>query len=171
MVLERPDRNHCEDCLPEELRTSAMALRQKLKALRVTGADPAHSETANQRRGDKVSQRQREFRQRDAEHGREVDREVFQRETLPGLQSVSLQAMAKATGLSEGYCSFIRRGSRCPTEGTRSRFGASVSNTRDRGTDRHLAMPLPIGRHGHERLGPSAVETAHVAQIAKRPVP
>ena len=52
---------------------------------------------------------QKEFRRWDIEHGGEVDPEVFQREILPGLQSVSLGAMARATGLSEGYCSFIRR--------------------------------------------------------------
>jgi hypothetical protein len=41
------------------------------------------------------------------------DRDHFA-DCLPGLQAVSLGAMAEATGLSEGYCSFIRRGLRMP---------------------------------------------------------
>lgn len=69
---------------------------------------------ANQRRRETVAQRQREVRQWDAAHGDEADPEGFRREILPRLQTVSLGAMAKATGLSEGYCSFIRRGTKFP---------------------------------------------------------
>ncbi|MDP9369369.1 MAG: hypothetical protein M3Q03_14030 [Chloroflexota bacterium] len=47
----------------------------------------------------------------DADQG---DAEVFRREVLPKLQGVPLGVMAKATGLSEGYCSFIRRGEKVP---------------------------------------------------------
>ncbi len=46
----------------------------------------------------------------ETEHGSEVDPEVFQRDILPKLQGVSLGTMARATGLSEQYCSLIRRG-------------------------------------------------------------
>ena len=104
--------------MPEEVRASAMAFReagrQKLEALRAAGEDPAHTEEANRQRGAKVSQRQREFRQWDAVHGGEADAEVFRREILPGLQKVSIGAMARAAGLSESYCSFIRRGIKIP---------------------------------------------------------
>ena len=118
VVLERQDRNHCGDCMPEELRAGALVLREKgrtkREVLRLAGKDPAHSETANRRRGKKVAQAQREFRQWDAAHEGESDPEVFRREILPGLQSVPLGAMARATGLSESYCSCIRRGIKVP---------------------------------------------------------
>jgi hypothetical protein len=118
VVLERQDRDHCEDCMPEELRNSAVAFREKgrmkLEELRAAGEDPAHSETASKRRGDKVGLAQQAYRQWDAEHSGEADPEMFRREILPGLQGVLLGAMARATGLSEGYCSFIRRGIKIP---------------------------------------------------------
>ena len=118
VILERRDRDHCDDCMPDEIRASAMAFREqgrvKLEALRAEGQDPAHSETANRRRGAKVARAQRAFRQWDAAHGGEADPETFRSEILPGLHGVSLGLMARATGLSEGYCSFIRRGIKVP---------------------------------------------------------
>ncbi len=61
-------------------------------------------------RGEKVALAQQAFLQWDTEHGGEADPEIFRREILSELEHVSLGAMAGATGLSEGYCSFIRRG-------------------------------------------------------------
>ena len=95
-------------------RVPAEAGRAKLEASRASSEIPADSDAANRRRGATGTQRQREARQCDAAHGGEADPEVFQREILPKLQSVSVGAMAKATGLSEGYCSFIRRGIKVP---------------------------------------------------------
>ena len=118
VILERQDRDHCDDCMPEEVRASAMVFRaagrDRLEAPRAAGKDPAHSGEANRQRGAKVAQAQQALRQWDAAHGGEADPEVFRREILPGLQSISLGAMAEATGLSEGYCSFIRRGMKMP---------------------------------------------------------
>lgn len=34
----------------------------------------------------------------------------FARDILPRLQSIPLRAMADRTGLTKGYCSFVRRG-------------------------------------------------------------
>ncbi len=42
------------------------------------------------------------------------DPETFTREILPVLHDVPLGVMAKATGLTEGYCSFVRRGLKVP---------------------------------------------------------
>lgn len=60
-VLERQDRNYCDDCM-EEVRTSETAFREagqaKLEALRELGEDPAHSADANRQRGETMSQRQ-----------------------------------------------------------------------------------------------------------------
>lgn len=117
-MLKRQARDHCDDCMPEAVRDRALAFREagraKLQAMRAAGEDLAHSEAANRQRGAKVACAQKAFRQWDAEHEDEADPEVFRREILPGLQEVSLGSMAKATGLSEGYCSFIRRGIKIP---------------------------------------------------------
>lgn len=43
------------------------------------------------------------------EHGAGADPAVFKQEILPRLQGVALSTMAKASGLSEQYCSLIRR--------------------------------------------------------------
>jgi hypothetical protein len=40
--------------------------------------------------------------------------QVFKHEILPGLRDVPLSIIARATGFSRGYCSFIRRGVRIP---------------------------------------------------------
>jgi hypothetical protein len=102
MVLERQDRDRCDDCRPEEMRTCAIAFRAagraKLEALRADGQDPAHSDAANRRRGEKVAQRQREVRQWDAANGGEADPEVFRREILPRLQTVSLGRWPRRPG-------------------------------------------------------------------------
>ncbi len=50
----------------------------------------------------------------EAEHGTEANPEMFRREILSRLQDVTLSVMAKATGLSEQYCSLIRRGRYVP---------------------------------------------------------
>lgn len=38
----------------------------------------------------------------------------FRRDIPPGLQAHSVAALARATGLTPGYCSFVRRGLRVP---------------------------------------------------------
>ncbi len=40
--------------------------------------------------------------------------QLFTRDILPKLQAVSLRDMSRATGLTEGYCSFVRRGLKVP---------------------------------------------------------
>lgn len=99
VMLERQDSDYCEDCIPEELRASAMAFREvgraRLEALRAAGEDPAHSEATRRRRGEVLSESPREVRAWEAEHGAEADPEVFRQEILPRLHGVSLSAMAK----------------------------------------------------------------------------
>lgn len=101
-----------------ELRATALALgevgRAKLTELRASGEDPAHTEAANRRRGQTMTARRREVLAWNTANGEEKDPETFRREILPGLQDVSLDAMAEATGLTKGYCSFVRRGLKVP---------------------------------------------------------
>lgn len=66
------------------------------------------------RRAAKIVQRMQDQAAWEAEHGIEANPDVFQQEILPHLQGVTLRTMAKATGLSEQYCSLIRRGLQVP---------------------------------------------------------
>ncbi len=42
------------------------------------------------------------------------DPETFTRDILPMLHDIPLSKLANATGLTEGYCSFVRRGLKVP---------------------------------------------------------
>ncbi len=66
------------------------------------------------RRAAKLVKRRQDQAAWEAEHSAEADPEEFQREIQPYLQGITLGAMAKATGLSEQYCSLIRRGLKVP---------------------------------------------------------
>lgn len=109
---------YCDDCLPkyrEEQATSfSDAGRKRMAELRAVGRDPSRGGEAAKRRGAKHSQRMMEQKTWESEHGSLADPELFQCEILPRLQDVSLGAMSKATGLSEQYCSVIRRGLKVP---------------------------------------------------------
>lgn len=82
--------------------------------LRAAGRDPSQTREARKLRGAKNSQRMKEQKIWEAEHGIDPDPEVFTRDILPRLQEVSLGSLAKATGLSQQYCSLIRRGLKVP---------------------------------------------------------
>ncbi len=82
--------------------------------LRAAGRDPSRGGGAKRKRGQKNSQHMQDQAAWEGKHGNEADPEVFRREILPQLQGVSLGVMAKATGLSEQYCSLIRRGKCVP---------------------------------------------------------
>jgi hypothetical protein len=79
---------------------------------RARGADPAHGGEAGRERG-----------RWNADHvaaaacwdgSLQADDPDFVRNVLPKLSGVPLRAIAAATGLSEGYCSFVRRGLKTP---------------------------------------------------------
>lgn len=119
VVLDQTGRDYCDDCLPERKAEQAAAFVQTgpavLAARRASGRDPAHGGDAGLSRG-----------RRNAEHiaaiaaweqsgsNTETDPDVYARNVLPGLRHLPLRVMAEATGLSEGYCSFVRRGQKVP---------------------------------------------------------
>ena len=49
-----------------------------------------------------------------AEHPERPDPEVFRREVLPAIQTLTLRELARRTGLSVAYCGLIRRGAEVP---------------------------------------------------------
>lgn len=85
-----------------------------LAKMREEGRDPAHGGEAAERRGRTITA-QMEANADWEEHyehaGEETD---FTSDILPGLLAVPLRIMAEATGLTPGYCSFVRRGLKVP---------------------------------------------------------
>ena len=112
---DQQDDNDCRFKYPQELlATFSAAGRTKLSELRAAGKDPSKGGEVAKRRAAKLVQRMQDQAAWETEHETEADPEVFRREILPHLQDITLSAMAKETGLSEQYCSLIRRGKYVP---------------------------------------------------------
>lgn len=94
------------------------------------GTDPAHSGNARKSRGRRNAKHHHANAAWDGDISTEQDSEQFTREILPTLQAVSLRRMADATGLTEGYCSFIRRGLKIPHRRHRTTF-ATLANLKE----------------------------------------
>lgn len=110
-------RTQCDACLPEtEARHVADMVEKahaRLRHLRDAGVDPAHGGAQADQRG----ARNREHHKAVAEWNQSnevADPNTFTQEILPLLSEVPLSAMATATGLTKGYCSFIKRGIKTP---------------------------------------------------------
>ncbi len=119
VVLTNPKRKYCDSCIPDVRReqgTGAFALSGPvaLAAQRVAGNDPAHGGDAGKARGQRNAAHIAAVGQWEREHNATSEPEYFIRDILPILQEVPLRAMAEATGLTEGYCSFVRRGLKIP---------------------------------------------------------
>ncbi len=82
--------------------------------LRYRGQDPAHGGKAARQRGKRVKQESQKRAACNRAHQQEHDDRIFKREVLPHLRNMSLNSIARVTGLSRGYCPFIRRGVRIP---------------------------------------------------------
>jgi CRISPR-associated endonuclease Cas1 len=115
----RGRRTYCNDCLPHYHRDryeAFIAAGRSTRALqREEGIDPSHGGEAGERRGASVAQGWIEVREWKARHpGTIADPKVFEREILPALQRVPLSDLVRATGLTAGYLSQIRRGEKTP---------------------------------------------------------
>jgi CRISPR-associated endonuclease Cas1 len=113
LIEGEPDRLYCDDCLPARRQeANAATLRagpEMLRRLRDAGQDPAHGGAAAEARREMLSLRMSEALAWEREHSR-TDPEVFRRKILPVLRRVTVRRIAKATGLTTGYSSMIRRG-------------------------------------------------------------
>jgi CRISPR-associated endonuclease Cas1 len=118
VLLAERDRHYCEPCWYSDQQEQAASFsaggRTKLAELLAAGHDPAHGEEAAKKRGRKMRECNREQALWEARHEAKHDPDQFRSEILPGLYGVSLSAMVEATGLSEPYCSQIRRGLKVP---------------------------------------------------------
>ncbi len=117
-------RTHCLECGEPTLQSRKLCDRcanqkrgagrlERLAELRSQGRDPAHGGIAAQLRG----ATNRDHQLAVAEWNRfntTPDPRIFEEEILPSLRDVKIEAIVEATGLSAGYCSFIRSGNRIP---------------------------------------------------------
>jgi len=112
-------RTQCDRCLPsaqdEHLEEMVSGAHERLRELRDEGVDPAHGGEAASRRGQSVSVNNRASNEWNRNNDR-LDPDAFTARILPLLQDIPLSAMVEATGLSKGYCSFIKRGVKIPHE-------------------------------------------------------
>jgi hypothetical protein len=118
VILEGVARRYCDACSPamqeRQFHDFSVAGRARLAELRAAGRDPSQERAARRERGQKNSQHMTLQADWEAKNGIDADPEVFRREILPRLQGIPLGVMAKATGLSQSYCSSIRRGELVP---------------------------------------------------------
>lgn len=111
-------RLYCKTCVVPRERKHLEELGRMgpaaLAQLRTEGADPTATPEARARRSASRKEVWRLDNAWDEAHPERPDPKAFAREVLPGLASVTITAMAAATGLSESNCSLIRRGKIVP---------------------------------------------------------
>lgn len=112
------DQRWCADCRPAvKLQAGAHGLlvgRALRARLHLQGLDPATSAAARAKNRAARIQRHHEQAAWEEAHPDRPDTSVFIKTVLPALSGVPIRRLAKATGLSVGYCALIRRGLRVP---------------------------------------------------------
>ena len=110
----RADNRWCDDCRPaEKLAGGEAALavaRAKRAALHAGGHDPSTSAGARAQNREWRIRRHAEELAWNASHPGRTDPADFRAEILPSIALVPVRQLAKATGLSVGYCAYVRRG-------------------------------------------------------------
>jgi CRISPR-associated endonuclease Cas1 len=117
--LPHSDRVYCDPCLPfaerDRYQALAAAGRARKTERAAIGDDPSHGGRAGERRAASQRRRHDELKQWAARpDDPALQPEWFRSEVLPRLHEVSLTALARATGLSPGYVSQVRRGVKVP---------------------------------------------------------
>lgn len=114
-AVPAPDRTLCDACAAAHRQTAIHAIGglATLAERRADGTDPAHGGAAGIARGSRNAAHVAAAKAYDAAHPADSTLD-FARDVLPGLRHVTVRAMADATGLTQGYCSFVRRGLRIP---------------------------------------------------------
>ncbi len=111
--LPSVDRMVCDDCLPGERERHNVGFvaagAAGLAKMQAEGRNWMDSEQSRRKLGQSNAKRQRERIEWELTHEK-PDPEVFTREILPMLQTVTLPQMRAATGLSTTMCARIRRG-------------------------------------------------------------
>lgn len=105
-----PSRRLCDPCRDSK---RGLARLERLAELRANGNDPAHGGQAAKRRGRTNKEHQLAVSEWNNLHPT-PDPQQYERDILSRLADIKLEAIAEATDLSLGYCSFIRRGIKTP---------------------------------------------------------
>jgi hypothetical protein len=118
-AVPNSDRTYCDDCLPHYQRERYDAFiaagRAAYAKKRTDGVDPSHGGDAAKKRGATISRAKRELQGWKASHPDTItDPGLFTREILPLIQELPLSDLVRATGLTHGYLSQVRRGTKVP---------------------------------------------------------
>ncbi len=109
---------YCDECRAEHNEQSAQqfgaAAVERLRARRAVGEDPTATPQARAKQGRTNSANRAAEAAWDRLHPDKLDAAAFVVEILPALQARSAHALSRATGLSVGYCSRIKRGELVP---------------------------------------------------------
>ena len=105
------------DCLPhyqaDRYEGFVAAREAKTRQLRSEGFDPSHKGDVAKKRGASVSRHQHDAR-RWNETNERPEPSLFEQEILPLIRELPLSNLVRATGLTHGYLSQVRRGLRTP---------------------------------------------------------
>jgi hypothetical protein len=141
VVLHGPSRKYCDECFPdrrvEVVANFASAGPVALAKRRAEGTDPAHTAAARQKQGVRAAENVRANREwEESNDSIELD---FEKDILPGLQSLPLSQITQGRGLSLRYCALIRRGLKVP----HPRHWPRLSNLAERAHRTPSSVPSP----------------------------
>jgi CRISPR-associated endonuclease Cas1 len=109
---------YCDECRAEHAEQSAKqfgaAAVERLRARRAVGEDPTSTPQARAKHGLTNSANRAAEAEWDRLHPDKPNPATFVAEILPSIRSVSARALSRATGLSVGYCSDIKKGLAVP---------------------------------------------------------
>jgi hypothetical protein len=115
--LPHRDRVYCDYCLPhyqaDRYQAFVAARDRKKQEQRRDGVDPSHGGDAATKRGASVSRHQHEVHRWNAANER-PDPSLFDQQILPLIRELPLADLVRATGLTHGYLSQVRRGLKTP---------------------------------------------------------
>lgn len=116
LILERPDRQYCPDCIPamrqERSQSLSAAGSEALRQMRASPDDPAKSPEARAKKSARLKEHVAAIMAWEAEHGRVRDPARHDREVLPIVRKMSVRRLASLTGLSSHQCWRVRNGER-----------------------------------------------------------
>jgi CRISPR-associated endonuclease Cas1 len=111
------ERVYCDDCLPhyqaDRYQAFVSARDTARRNLQEGGVDRSHGGEAAAKRGASVSRHQHEARRWNETHER-PEPSLFEQEILPSIRDLPLADLVRATGLTHGYLSQVRRGMKTP---------------------------------------------------------
>ena len=117
---DRPRGRYCESCLVERRREVGAGLNAPSRVYAadheaLTGSRPSHTGNARARRQAANAEQRTKQREWEAGHrGEDFDPEWFATNVLPGLATLSMTVIAKATGMSTTAAGKVRSGQRVP---------------------------------------------------------